>query len=155
MPPLRSRPPCRRDSTHDGSRNGPGWDTEPRCTSSSFRRKSTRLPAWLRALLLGAMAYRTPTSGAVSDGAWRCSGEYSSAFPTDGTIGKAMKEAFALSTKPRSENDDQDLEILLEAARRANWDALHGPRHLRSGRFNPEPEPDPKSDGGESERAER
>lgn len=29
------------------------------------------------------------------------------------------------------------IEILLEAARRANWDALHGPRHLRSGRFRP------------------
>lgn len=29
------------------------------------------------------------------------------------------------------------LEILLEAARRANWDALHGPRHLRAGRFRP------------------
>jgi hypothetical protein len=27
--------------------------------------------------------------------------------------------------------------VLLEAARRATWDALHGPRHLRSGRFRP------------------
>ena len=31
------------------------------------------------------------------------------------------------------------LEMLLEAARRANWDALHGPRHLRSGRYHPAP----------------
>jgi hypothetical protein len=30
-----------------------------------------------------------------------------------------------------------ELEILLEAARRANWDALQGPMHLRSGRFRP------------------
>jgi hypothetical protein len=29
------------------------------------------------------------------------------------------------------------LAVLLEAARRATWDALHGPRHLRSGRFRP------------------
>ena len=36
--------------------------------------------------------------------------------------------------------DDPELEILLEAARRATWDALHGPRHLRSGRFNPSDE---------------
>ena len=99
--------------------------------------------------------YPTLTSGDASDGAWRCSGAYSSAFLTDGIIGQAMKEAFALSTKPQSETDEQELEILLEAARRANWDALNGPRHLRSGRFNPEPEPDPKSDGDEGERAER
>jgi hypothetical protein len=40
-----------------------------------------------------------------------------------------------------NENDEQrrarELELLLEAARRANWDALHGPPHLRSGRFDP------------------
>lgn len=29
------------------------------------------------------------------------------------------------------------LEVMLEAARRATWDALHGPLHLRSGRFRP------------------
>jgi predicted ABC-type ATPase len=34
--------------------------------------------------------------------------------------------------------DQQGLEALLEAARRATWDALHGHRHLRSGRFRPE-----------------
>ena len=27
------------------------------------------------------------------------------------------------------------IELLQEAARRANWDAQHGPRHLRAGRF--------------------
>lgn len=30
---------------------------------------------------------------------------------------------------------EQKRELLLEAARRANWDATHGPAHLRSGRF--------------------
>lgn len=29
----------------------------------------------------------------------------------------------------------EDLELVLEAARRANWDAQHGPVHLRTGRF--------------------
>jgi len=29
------------------------------------------------------------------------------------------------------------LAVLLEAARHATWDALNGPRHLRSGRFRP------------------
>jgi len=29
----------------------------------------------------------------------------------------------------------EDLELVLEAARRANWDAQHGPAHLRTGRF--------------------
>lgn len=27
------------------------------------------------------------------------------------------------------------VELLQEAARRANWDAQHGPQHLRTGRF--------------------
>jgi hypothetical protein len=43
-----------------------------------------------------------------------------------------------LSTNGRTEEDERELEALLEAARRATWDALHGPRHLRSGRFHPE-----------------
>jgi hypothetical protein len=30
---------------------------------------------------------------------------------------------------------EQKREVLLEAARRANWDATHGPIHLRNGRF--------------------
>lgn len=35
------------------------------------------------------------------------------------------------------EDCDSELEYLLEAARRATWDALHGPPHLRDGRFRP------------------
>jgi len=46
-------------------------------------------------------------------------------------------EVCGLSTKAGSEADEQELEVLLEAARRATWDALHGPRHLRSGRYHP------------------
>lgn len=34
--------------------------------------------------------------------------------------------------------DEKERDILREAARRANWDALHGPMHLRSGKFLPE-----------------
>jgi len=55
-----------------------------------------------------------------------------------GTTGSAMKEAYNLSTKNETDADQQELEALLEAARRATWDALHGPRHLRSDRFRPE-----------------
>ena len=46
-------------------------------------------------------------------------------------------EVCGLSTKSRSEADERELEVLLEAARRATWDALHGPAHLRSGRYHP------------------
>jgi hypothetical protein len=42
-----------------------------------------------------------------------------------------------LSAKADKKIADDELEILLEAARRANWDALHGPVHLRTGRFQP------------------
>lgn len=38
-----------------------------------------------------------------------------------------------------SEHPASKLEILLEAARRATWDALKGPRHLKAGRFRSQP----------------
>lgn len=34
-----------------------------------------------------------------------------------------------------SQNLERMIELLQEAARRANWDAQHGPQHLRTGRF--------------------
>jgi len=40
----------------------------------------------------------------------------------------------------RSDQPASKLEILLEAARRATWDALKGPRHLRAGRFRSLPD---------------
>ena len=43
-----------------------------------------------------------------------------------------------MSSKARNEDEEHELEALLEAARRATWDALHGARHLRSGRFRPD-----------------
>jgi hypothetical protein len=33
------------------------------------------------------------------------------------------------------ESLERVVELLQEAARRANWDAQHGPQHLRTGRF--------------------
>jgi hypothetical protein len=39
-------------------------------------------------------------------------------------------------TSPSTDSKDPELELLLEAARRANWNALHGPRYMRSGRFH-------------------
>jgi hypothetical protein len=40
-----------------------------------------------------------------------------------------------LSQATTSPDAERKLELLREAARRANWDAQEGPRHLRSGRF--------------------
>ena len=40
-----------------------------------------------------------------------------------------------LSNSDESPEEREALELVLEAARRANWDALHGPAHLRSGRY--------------------
>jgi hypothetical protein len=40
-----------------------------------------------------------------------------------------------LSQATTSPDTEHKLEMLREAARRANWDAQQGPRHLRSGRF--------------------
>lgn len=34
-----------------------------------------------------------------------------------------------------SDSFTRTIDVLEEAARRANWDAQHGPRHLRTGRF--------------------
>jgi hypothetical protein len=62
-------------------------------------------------------------------------------------IGSARTRDFALANMLRDEWLTPKLEVLLEAARRANWDALHGPRHLRSGRFRPMPHEDAESAG--------
>ena len=48
-----------------------------------------------------------------------------------------MNEDSALSTTTNVSSAERQLEILLEAARRATWDAGHGPKHLRSGRYRP------------------
>ena len=53
-------------------------------------------------------------------------------------IGSATTKDFALASTRKDEQMSSKLEVLLEAARRANWDALHGPRHLRAGRFRSE-----------------
>lgn len=54
-----------------------------------------------------------------------------------------MKDS-ALATDPRDDAPASELEIFLEAARRANWDALKGPRHLRTGRYRPQADEMPK-----------
>jgi hypothetical protein len=46
-----------------------------------------------------------------------------------------MTRDCALQNEANQIDRDRKLELLLEAARRANWDALHGPPHLRTGRF--------------------
>lgn len=38
--------------------------------------------------------------------------------------------------------DSRRVMVLKEAARRAAWDATHGPPHLRAGRFRPEDDPE-------------
>jgi putative IMPACT (imprinted ancient) family translation regulator len=47
-------------------------------------------------------------------------------------------------------DDQAKLEAMLEAARRANWDAQHGPTHLRTGRYVVAP---PRTDDGQSSSA--
>ena len=52
---------------------------------------------------------------------------------------KGLRPILADAVMSNTGNDHHSLTLkaLLEAARRANWDALVGPQHLRTGRFNP------------------
>lgn len=59
---------------------------------------------------------------------------YTSPWYPSGITGEPTSTEFTLS-QPNETDPDWKLQALLEAARRANWDAMHGPRHLRSGRF--------------------
>ena len=52
-------------------------------------------------------------------------------------IASATIEDCDLATTIKPELGDSEVEIMLEAARRATWDALYGPKHLRSGRCDP------------------
>jgi len=61
-----------------------------------------------------------------------------------------MKDS-ALSTDPRDDAPASELEILLEAARRANWDPLKAPRHPRTGRYRPKAD-DGAKDGAACEK---
>lgn len=54
---------------------------------------------------------------------------------TSGTIGRPMTKAPASTARGIPMTREQKRELLLEAARRANWEATHGPAYLRSGRF--------------------
>src|SRR5690606_22524635 len=82
-----------------------------------------------------ASCHSVRSSDAASTVASPCFPGYTSRWSLSGTTGILTHRESPLSqdtTKPESE---RKLELLLEAARRANWDALHGPRHLRTGRF--------------------
>lgn len=46
-----------------------------------------------------------------------------------------MTMASNSSNGDKTHEEREALELVLEAARRANWDALHGPVYLRSGRY--------------------
>lgn len=46
-----------------------------------------------------------------------------------------MTKAFAAVPMRAEMTPEQRDAVLLEAARRANWEATHGPAYLRSGRF--------------------
>lgn len=59
---------------------------------------------------------------------------YTSRWCQSGTTGDRTTTESTLS-QPNEIDPDWKLQALLEAARRANWDAMHGPRHLRTGRF--------------------
>ncbi len=50
-------------------------------------------------------------------------------------IGSATTMDSDLPNDAATPEDTQMLELVLEAARRANWDALNGPEHLRAGRY--------------------
>jgi hypothetical protein len=75
------------------------------------------------------------TDGGAFIGAWRSSSRCTRRSWTSGIIGPATKGDSVLASTRRDERMTPKLAILLKAARRATWDALHGPRHLRSGRF--------------------
>ena len=54
-----------------------------------------------------------------------------------GTFGQVMRRECALSASHAKPTEPTKLQILLEATRRANWDGLSGPQHLRTGEFEP------------------
>ena len=58
------------------------------------------------------------------------------AWSIDGIIGNAMKTD-SNSTPDREDPLEPSVDVLVEVARRATWDALYGPAHLRAGRFEP------------------
>lgn len=61
-----------------------------------------------------------------------------------------MDRVSALPIEAIELSPEEELLALLEAARRANWDALHGPVYLRSGRYRPVRDASPSIAGAEA-----
>ena len=60
---------------------------------------------------------------------------------------------------PPIDYDDPEIRIMVEAARRATWNALYGPRHLRDGRYrrnrNDVVDPDEVASQGDADARDR
>lgn len=106
-------------------------------TSSSFRRLTSQWGGWQRGLLPAGTRSRRRTFGVDLIEAFASFRRSTSRWWIAGIIGAATTKDFDLTTTTANNRKDPELELMIEAARRATWDALHGPRHLRSGRFRP------------------
>ena len=91
------------------------------------------------AMRVAAGGHSVPEKGAGITEVWLSSSSFTSPSSTSGIIGSATMKDSALANTTIDDPSSPKLEVLLEAARRANWDALHGPLHLRAGRFRSVP----------------
>ena len=129
----RSPRPCTFGTCGHGGRRG----TESFFTSSSCPPTTMPSDGWRCGSVRVDTTCQNRTSGDASTGDWRCSSKSTGRPWMSGIIGTATKEDSGLASTRRDEPLTPKLAVLLEAARRATRDALHGPRHLRSGRFRP------------------
>lgn len=101
-------------------------------TSSSFLTLTLPFNGSLHASLLAVTISRRTTSVADSPVACASFPRYTSPrFPNTST-GSVSRVASDSPHDIEMPHEKLMLELALEAARRANWDALHGPEHLRS-----------------------
>lgn len=91
------------------------------------------------------MGYQRSTYDGDTHADYICSASFTDLSWTNGIIGQPDLRACALSNIRDNPDSPDDLDVVLDAARRANWDALHGPRHLRNGRYQPHA-PKPSND---------
>ena len=102
----------------------PGTPSTPSGVRAPARMHSVWPPA--------ATACRRRTFGADSGEGCACLATSILRSRTSVIIGIPTTKEFTLSNTPNDQRPDK-MAVLLEVARRANWDAMHGPVHLRSG----------------------
>lgn len=129
------KPPWRRRHTPDESGVGNPLDITSFCTSLRFHPPISPSRGSHGASRPAAMTFPRRTFDVDSHVAASCSSRYTNLWFLSTFTGSVTIMASNFDNTDATPDERDMLALVFEAARRTNWDALHGPRHLRAGKY--------------------